>query len=334
MAGNATKIFLTIIVGVCISNFISTMLSHYVGAFIYNFNMSIILPHSNDSLPPAWAISFPKLIPNSLAMLAGLLLGCFSAMYNKPFALSMLNKIDRVVDFILNMITYLIPIFVLGFVIKLQFDNSMGIILKNYSSIFIVVALAQIGYICFLYLIVNSCNIKSAVLALKNMLPAALLGFSSMSSATAMPLTILGIKNNTTNKEIASSVIPITTNIHLIGDCFAIPIFAYAILKNYGITEPSMLYYLIFAFHFVIAKFSVAAIPGGGIIVMIPILEKYLGFNSDMSSLITALYILFDPIITGINVLGNGAFAKVIDKLIRLTPANFLRKASNQKQRG
>jgi Na+/H+-dicarboxylate symporter len=95
-----------------------------------------------------------------------------------------------------------------------------------------------------------------------------------------------------------------------------------------------MLYYLIFAFHFVIAKFSVAAIPGGGIIVMIPILEKYLGFNSDMSSLITALYILFDPIITGINVLGNGAFAKVIDKLIRLTPANFLRKASNQKQRG
>jgi len=47
---------------------------------------------------------------------------------------------------------------------------------------------------------------------------------------------------------------------------------------------------------------------------MLPILESYLGFNADMLSLITALYILFDPAITCANVLGNGAFAKLIDK--------------------
>jgi Na+/H+-dicarboxylate symporter len=35
-----------------------------------------------------------------------------------------------------------------------------------------------------------------------------------------------------------------------------------------------------------------------------------------MMSLITALYILFDPIITSANVLGNGAFAKMIDSLV------------------
>ena len=46
---------------------------------------------------------------------------------------------------------------------------------------------------------------------------------------------------------------------------------------------------------------------------MLPILEQYLGFNAEMLSLITALYILFDPIITSVNILGNGAFAKVID---------------------
>ncbi len=34
-----------------------------------------------------------------------------------------------------------------------------------------------------------------------------------------------------------------------------------------------------------------------------------------MLSLITALYILFDPFITSANVLGNGAFARIIDKL-------------------
>jgi len=104
-------------------------------------------------------------------------------------------------------------------------------------------------------------------------------------------------------------------NIHLIGDCFAIPIFAYAILKSYGLAEPAYWDYLIFAFYFVIAKFSVAAVPGGGMMVMLPLLERYLGFNSEMLSLITALYLLFEPVITSANVLGNGAFALVMDKL-------------------
>ena len=53
--------------------------------------------------------------------------------------------------------------------------------------------------------------------------------------------------------------------------------------------------------------------------VMLPILEKYLKFSPEMLSLITALYIVFDPIITSANVIGNGAFtmmfAKLYDKL-------------------
>ena len=49
---------------------------------------------------------------------------------------------------------------------------------------------------------------------------------------------------------------------------------------------------------------------------MLPILETYLGFNADMMSFITALYILFDPVITCANVLGNGAFAKMVDRTV------------------
>ena len=145
-------------------------------------------------------------------------------------------------------------------------------------------------------------------------IPAAVSGFSTMSSAASMPLTIIGAENSAKNKDLARSVIPATVNIHLIGDCFAIPILAYAVLKSFGMTEPSLLSYLTFSLYFVIAKFSVAAIPGGGILVMLPILEAYLGFNAEMMSLITALYVLFDPVITCANVLGNGAFAKLIDR--------------------
>ncbi len=38
-----------------------------------------------------------------------------------------------------------------------------------------------------------------------------------------------------------------------------------------------------------------------------------------MMSLITALYILFDPVITMANILGNGAFAQFVDRFFHLT---------------
>ena len=216
---------------------------------------------------------------------------------------------------LLKIITFMRPLFVTGFVVKLQYDGVITQILKNYTMIFMIIAFSQFGYVTFVYFVLEKFNISSSVISIKNMLPAALSGFSTMSSAASMPLTIIGTEKNAQNKDLVHTVIPATVNIHLVGDCIAIPCFAYAILKNYNLPQPDITTYIIFTIYFVLAKFSVAAIPGGGILVMLPILDKYLGFNTEMLSLITALYILFDQFITSANVLGNGAFARIIDKL-------------------
>jgi len=314
LASNATKVISLIIAGVCISNYISTFMSHFVGSWIYNFNLSLIVPKEISGLEPYWTFELPKLIANDKAMFLGLIIGIIASKFS--YMKNASNKLEKFISIILDTIIYLIPFFIAGFVIKLQHDGVISIIIKDYALIFIVIALAQFIYIGFIYLIANNFNFSNFTKSLKNMLPAAITGFSTMSSAAAMPFTIKATEKNCHDKEIARTVIPATVNIHLIGDCFAIPIFAYAILKNFGIAEPSLINYLIFAFYFVLAKFSVAAIPGGGILVMLPILETYLGFTGPMMSLITALYILFDPVITCANVLGNGGFAMIIDKII------------------
>ena len=72
---------------------------------------------------------------------------------------------------------------------------------------------------------------------------------------------------------------------------------------------PDVGVYLIFCLYFVLNKFAVAAVPGGGILVMMPVLQQYLGFNDEMLSLIMMLYILFDSLITTANVMGNNVFA-------------------------
>ncbi len=315
LSSNATKVIGTILLLVCCSNFCSTFLSHYLGIWIYNFDISLLIPKETGGLTTLWTLELPQLIANDKSMLAGVCLGLLASRLWPQKSLVFALKIENIITKLLTSFVYLIPFFVAGFVVKLQYDGIISLIIKDYTLVFILIALAQFSYIFLSYLLLNKFSIKAFFYNIKNMLPAAISGFTTMSSAASMPLTIIGAQANAKNKDIARSVIPATVNIHLVGDCFAIPIFAYAVLKSFGIPEPSLTNYLVFAVYFVLAKFSVAAIPGGGILVMLPILEAYLGFNAEMMSLITALYILFDPVITCANVLGNGAFAKMIDNI-------------------
>lgn len=319
LSKQATIVIGFILIMVCVSNFTSTFLSHYVGSWAYQFNLSLLAPKDLHGLIPAWSLQLPKLIPNDKAMLLGILLGFILGNFKMVWVEKWSRQLDNVISITLNSFIYLIPIFIAGSIVKLQYDGVIYTILKDYTWIFLLVGVAQFSYILLFYFILNHFDLTNFFRSIKNMLPATIAGFSTMSSAAVMPLTIVGVEQNTKNKILAKSIVPATVNIHLIGDCFAIPIFAYAVMKSYGFAEPVLFDYLIFVFYFVLAKFSVAAIPGGGIVVMLPILENTLGFNSEMLSLITALYILFDPVITCANVFGNGAFAKLIDKIVPFT---------------
>ena len=319
MARGATAVIAFILIMVCCSNFVSTFLSHYVGAWIYDFNLSLIMPKDSTGLTPAWSFQFPRLIANDKAMLLGIVLGLILGRFKNDLARKISKKLEWLIAKTLQSFVILITLFVAGFIVKMQFDGTVQVIIKDYTMIFLVVMIAQFSYIFFMYAVLSYFKPREFFNSIKNMLPAAVAGFSTMSSASVMPLTIVGAEMNAKNKTLARSVIPATVNIHLVGDCIAIPIFAYAVMKSFGIAEPALMTYLVFVFYFVLAKFSVAAIPGGGIVVMLPILESCLGFNGEMLSLITALYILFDPVITSANVLGNGMFAKMIDKLTAIS---------------
>ena len=316
LSNKATKIIGLILILVCCSNFFSTLISHFLGSWVYSFNLQLIKPDTISGLSPLWTIDLPTFISNDKAMFSSIILGIILPRFYPLQSMNLAKRIERFIEKVLRGTIFVVPLFIIGFIVKLQHDGVMCVIVKDYATIFTIIALAQYAYILILYLIVSQGCMAKFISHVKGMLPAAMCGFSTMSSAASMPLTIMGVENGAKNKDLARSVVPATVNIHLIGDCFAIPIFAYAVLKSFGVEEPSFYSYLIFAFYFMLAKFSVAAIPGGGIIVMLPILDAYLGFSGEMMSLITALYILFDPVITSANIFGNGAFAKLMDRFL------------------
>ncbi len=319
LAKKATILIIFIFGSACLSNFIGTMLSYGIGKFVYQFDLQIQLPQSVQPLTGAWQLTMPKFISNDLAMLAGLIIGILCSTLRPAPTIKIANYLDRLVTKIFVGIVCIMPLFFAGFAIKLIHDEIIYTIIIQYSGIFLSIAAALILYISLLYLIYNKFNFYNYIKCIKNMSGAALTGMGTMSSAAAMPLTIIGTEKNSRHPSIVHAIIPATVNIHLVGDCFGIPVFAFAILKTFGLPEPTILQYVIFAVFFVIAKFSAAGVPAGGIFVMLPVLAHHLGFTPEMNTIITSLYILFDAIFTCANILGNGAFALLIaDLYVRL----------------
>lgn len=320
LASSATWMIACILAAVVCSNFVSIMISQMIGRSVYHLGLEIALPPDAVSLAPAWTLIFPKLIPNNLAMFGGILLGLLGS----RFAPGLTNRIsgffDQGIHLMLQAIVRVIPLFVAGFAVKLMHDNLLQSMAHHYSFIFLVVAVSQISYICFLFLAVNNFKLRGFIRCMKNLVPPAVAGFGSMSSAATLPLTLIAAEKNTQNPTLVRLVIPTTVNIHLMGCCFAIPILAFAVMRSFGFPEPTYPEYMVFAMYFLIAKFSAAGIPGGGILIMLPILESQFGFNSQMAALISALYILLDPITTCTNILGNSALAQIVNRMTQQSP--------------
>jgi Na+/H+-dicarboxylate symporter len=206
----------------------------------------------------------------------------------------------------------------------MQHEDSLAMVIKDYSKLLFLVAILAYGYIFTGIFILTGRNFATAIEKFKNLLPSILIGFFGMSSTAAIPSTIEGCKKNLKNIHISNFVVPSSANMHLLGDCFALPIIGLAIMVSFGYELPSVQDFFIFSIYGVAAKFAAAGIPGGSAIIFAPLFESIFDFSGPMVTAVTAIYILFDPVATSANVFGHGMFAilfeKVSDWLGRIIP--------------
>ncbi|NCP61953.1 MAG: dicarboxylate/amino acid:cation symporter [Alphaproteobacteria bacterium] len=303
---------------VVISNFTATVFGGFLGIFTLGslgFIEKITL--SQDVLKPLWHFDLPQLISNDTALFSGLAAGVVLSLTGHQKSQEVAQKLYKASFFFLKRCFIpVLPLFILGFILKMQHDGLLISVLQHYLPIAILIIFVSVSYILTLFAVALGFDRTRWVQGVKNLVPGMLTGFTTMSSASTMPLVIDAVEKNTT-EPFATGVVPVSINTHLVGDCFSMSIQAVAILISFGYDLPSLTDFLLFAVFFVIARFAVAGVPGGGVLMTLPVFEKYLGFSGEMLSLITALYILFDPLITPVNVLGHGTFAQLFEKLYK-----------------
>lgn len=314
------KFILTLVGMIFISNCTAIFTGFTVGSLtLSKLSIPVHVPVDPASaLSPIWELNLPKLIGNQYALFSGFILGIFFSFKRNKKAEAVAKTIHGWANFFLKKIFIpLLPIFILGFVFKLEHDQMLAKALKTYGPVFFIVVSTQASYMLLLYFIVAKFSFKRFFNYLKNVLPATITGFSTLSSAASMPVLILCTEKNLRDPEIAEIVIPATINTHTLGSALGITILSLTTLLAFGHTLPHISEFLEFGLLYALAKFAVAAVPGGAIIVVTPLLETYLHFSSEMIGLITAIYMLFDPFGTATNVTGNGFFTIAFSKIYK-----------------
>jgi Na+/H+-dicarboxylate symporter len=315
----APLVLLIILVMVFISNLTAVSFSGVVASVV----LPILSPFDPSNqleqlsvLRPFFELALPSLISPEIAMFLGIFGGFGSSFLKIESAKKVASSMTKVVTYFLQK-TFIpfLPVYVTGFVLKLQYEGAFVSLVQNYFQVLLLSAVLIISYISMLYFIGSSFSLSRSWVAIRNMLPAGIAGFFIMSSAAAMPLTLAASENNLKDPRFADLIIPTTVNIHMLGDCLAIPLTGLALLWFKTGSMPSVESYAIFAFMFAIAKFSCAGIPGGGVLVLLPVLQKYLGLDEVSIGLLTTLYILQDSVYTASNVMANGAFAMLLEKI-------------------
>ena len=302
---------------VCISNFAGLWVSYLASSPVLTHSVINISKLSvTNVLEPSFEFHLPTIIKNDYALVLAIGLAFTNNFLKSEFITNFNKQTGKCANFLLKKcICPILPLFVLGFIIKMQHEGTLIIMIKEYFVILLLVAVLAYGYIAILLCIL--CGKKSAFTKFKNLIPSVLIGLFSMSSAAAIPSTIEASEKNLEDPKIARFVVPAAANMHLLGDCFAIPIIACALMMSFGLPYPSPWLYLIFSLKGVMAKFAAAAIPGGSALVFVPILIDTFGFSSEMVTIFTTIYLIFDPVATSTNVFGHGMFAMLFEKVYK-----------------
>lgn len=321
---NSVRRLLLIFAGVFVSNFLALYTSYFFSQLILPFagvDSSPDIFAFQSSVDSLFRLKLPLMPGTDLAMGAAVILGLLlkkdSGNKAKAFISQGIAILNQCISWILHrLVIPLLPIYVFGFCLKLSYDQALPLLFKSYGKVFIFGLFLLVAYLFALYLLAAKGDIRVACSYIKKMLPAGLTGFSTMSSAATLPVTLKCTEENTQDRGLTHLILPTTSNIHMLGDDLTIVIASMTMLGIFGLPMPNFATFSLFAAAFCIAKLSCVGIPGASVLVVLPVVQNYLNFSPEMIAVLTTIYILQDPIGTTANVMGNGALALVLQRVI------------------
>lgn len=301
---------------VAVSNFCNILVSGCIGFALLKHSCSHQILEKTIQISPLFEMNLPHLIPTTYALLAGVVTGLVNSLKPMSSIQYIITTIHRLIMlFMKKFFIPLLPVFVAGFLLKLLTEGAI----TNFVSNNFCTCLLMFGFLIIYLMIWLICAAGfkpyKAYEIFQNSFPAICTAFSTMSSAAALPFSLDAARANTKDKVLADAVMPLTLNFHMLGDTVIVPIMAMIVMRAFDHPLPSVSNFIMFGLFFVLNKFAGGGVPSGTIMVTIPVLKEYFGFDDSMIAFIIAFYGMVDPIATSGNVAANNFFVVLFQRI-------------------
>ena len=319
MGSNATKMLMVAISVAYISTVLATLMSMVAGYLLVPHLPIASSMEGLKELPGvAFQLDIPQIMPVMSALVFSVLIGLAAVWTRAKTITAVLQEFQNIVLSVVKKVVIPILPFFIALIEILTFCGLSydGTITKQFPAFLLAIVIVMAGHYIWMAALYGFAGVysgRSAIEVVKHYGPAYLTAVGTMSSAATLAVALdCARKSSVLRSDMVEFGVPLFANIHLCGSALTETFFImivsqvlYGKLPNVG----SMILFIL-----LLGIFAIGApgVPGGTVMASLGLITGVLGFNSDGTALMLAIFALQDSFGTACNVTGDGALTLIL----------------------
>ena len=312
---NATRMLTVAVILAYASSILAAFMSTGAGfAIIPHLNI-ITDPEGLRELPAvAFQLDIPQIMPVMSALVFSMLLGLAAVWTRARVVFNLLSEFQDIVLAIVNkLIIPILPFFIAATFCGLAWEGSITRQLPVFLAVILIVMVGHYIWLAVLYGAASVYSGRSGREILSHYGPAYLTAVGTMSSAATLGVALVcARKSKNLRRDLVDFGIPLFANIHLCGSVLTEVFFVMTISKVLYGELPSLGSMILFCLLLGIFAIGAPGVPGGTVMASLGLITGVLGFDSDGTALMLAIFALQDSFGTACNVTGDGALTLIL----------------------
>ncbi len=312
---SATRMLVVAIVIAYASSILAAFLSMGAGYAIIPHLSIITDPEGLRELPAvAFQLDIPQIMPVMSALVFSVLIGLAAVWTKASTIAAVLQEFQNIVlEIVKKIIIPILPFFIAATFCGLAWEGSITRQLPVFLMVILIVMLGHYIWLAVLYGAATAYSGRSGIEVVKHYGPAYLTAVGTMSSAATLAVALeCARKSRNLRADMVDFGIPLFANIHLCGSVLTEVFFVMTVSKVLYGQLPAAGTMVLFCLLLGIFAIGAPGVPGGTVMASLGLITGVLGFDSDGTALMLAIFALQDSFGTACNVTGDGALTLIL----------------------
>ena len=315
LGNNASKLLGVALILAYVSSVLAALLSAGAGyAIIPMMNTAKDAAELRELPADVFNLAIPQIMGVMSALAFSVLIG-LAAVWTKAKAFT--NLLDEFRNIVLTIVSKIIipilPFFIACTFCCLAYEGTITKQLPIFLLAVLIVIVGHFVWMAVLYTIAGIYTKTNPFKVIKHYGPAYITAVGTMSSAATLAVALrCAHKSETLREDMVDFGVPLFANIHLCGSVLTEVFFCMIVsVVLYG-TLPSVGTMILFCALLAIFAIGAPGVPGGTVMASLGIVTTVLGFGTEGTALLLAIFAIQDSFGTACNVTGDGALTLML----------------------